>query len=70
MEDIKEKIQQQEENLKVQNQYPHSLASQYLIVLLQERTENVDQRRAAIDKANRDYAELKLRRDDLANQQK
>lgn len=40
------------------------------VLMLQERSDDIDQRHAAIDKTNREYAELKLRRDDLTNQRK
>lgn len=37
---------------------------------LKERSEDVAQRHTAIDKASREYAQLKLKRDDLTNQRK
>ncbi len=42
----------------------------HVCVCVQERVEDVDQRRTAMDKANREYAQLKLKRDDLTNQRK
>ena len=36
----------------------------------QERSEDLEHRRAAIDRINREHAQLKLRRDDLTNERK
>lgn len=41
-----------------------------LCAYIQERTDDVEQRRTAIDKASREHAQLKLQRDDLTNQRK
>lgn len=37
---------------------------------LKERGDDTEQRRSAIDRANKEYAQLKLKRDDLTNQRK
>ena len=36
----------------------------------QERGDDTEQRRSSIDRANKEYAQLKLKRDDLTNQRK
>ena len=36
----------------------------------QERSEDLEQRKVAIDRVNREHAQLKLRRDDLTNERK
>ena len=73
VENIKVTMQQQEEELKVMVVALGCVGGvpcEECVCPMQERTEDVDQRRTAMDKASREYAQLKLRRDDLTNQRK
>ena len=74
VEQNKVKVKQQEQEIKVpQCHEPRVcglIACVCVCVWWQERGEDLEQRREAIDRVNREHAQLKLRRDDLTNERK
>lgn len=71
VENSKVKLIQQEQDVKVCI-YICSVCVVVVIISVfkQERGEDLEQRRVAIDRVNREHAQLKLRRDDLTNERK
>ena len=77
VENVKVKVTQQEQDVKVCGILVYIACHCWrisscvcLCVCEQERSEDLEQRKVAIDRVNREHAQLKLRRDDLTNERK
>ena len=66
---LKAKVHEQESDIQVQH-HAQCVSALHFASFLQDRSDGLEQQKTAIDRVNREHAQLKLKRDELMNRRK